>query len=119
MMRALFVAAGLCGALGIVLMAVAAHGASAARLTAPGTLMLAHGSAFLALALALHQGALARPWAGAVGAGWLLGLVLFCGDIALRVFAETRLFPNAAPAGGFVLIGSWLLLALAGLRRPR
>ena len=32
-------------------------------------------------------------------------------DIALKAFAGHRLFPYAAPTGGFVLIASWLGVA--------
>ena len=48
-----------------------------------------------------------------------VGLVLFSGDLAMRALRGTRLFANAAPAGGFALLGGWALLALAGLLRRR
>ena len=45
----------------------------------------------------------------------LLGVLLFSGSLAGGVLAgwSTRL----APAGGMSLIGGWLLLAIAALRR--
>ncbi|MGC2124531.1 MAG: DUF423 domain-containing protein, partial [Xanthobacteraceae bacterium] len=46
---------------------------------------------------------------------WVLGAVLFSGDIALRALAGHRLFPFAAPTGGFILIAAWLALAIAAL----
>jgi uncharacterized membrane protein YgdD (TMEM256/DUF423 family) len=37
----------------------------------------------------------------------------------LRAFAGQRLFAMAAPAGGFILIASWVAFAVAALlRRP-
>jgi uncharacterized membrane protein YgdD (TMEM256/DUF423 family) len=42
---------------------------------------------------------------------------LFSSDIALRAFTAHRLFPFAAPCGGFILIAAWLALAVAALRR--
>jgi uncharacterized membrane protein YgdD (TMEM256/DUF423 family) len=38
---------------------------------------------------------------------------LFAGDLTLRQYAGHSLFPFAAPAGGALLIISWLLLAVA------
>jgi uncharacterized membrane protein YgdD (TMEM256/DUF423 family) len=47
--------------------------------------------------------------------GFVLGTMLFAGDLTLRQFAGHSLFSMAAPTGGMLLIGSWLLLAVAGL----
>jgi uncharacterized membrane protein YgdD (TMEM256/DUF423 family) len=47
----------------------------------------------------------------------VLGAVLFSGDIVLRAFTAHRLFPFAAPSGGFILIAAWLGLAGAALLR--
>jgi uncharacterized membrane protein YgdD (TMEM256/DUF423 family) len=41
--------------------------------------------------------------------------VLFSGDIALKALAGHRLFPMAAPTGGFISIASWLGLAVAAV----
>ncbi len=48
-------------------------------------------------------------------AAWVLGAVLFSGDIAMRAFAAHRLFPMAAPSGGMILIGAWLALTVAAI----
>jgi uncharacterized membrane protein YgdD (TMEM256/DUF423 family) len=45
--------------------------------------------------------------------GWLIGTLLFSGDVSLRAFAGHRLFPMAAPSGGTILILSWLALAVS------
>jgi uncharacterized membrane protein YgdD (TMEM256/DUF423 family) len=69
----------------------------------------------LAGAALLQQGLLWRPLALVVLSGWVLGAVLFSGDIAMRAFTAHRLFPFAAPSGGFILIAAWLVLAAAAL----
>ncbi|MFZ1681462.1 MAG: DUF423 domain-containing protein, partial [Rhizobiaceae bacterium] len=48
-----------------------------------------------------------------------LGVALFAGDLALRAFAGTRLFPMAAPTGGIAMIAGWLGVVLAAFVRPR
>jgi len=45
--------------------------------------------------------------------GWVLGAILFSGDVALRAFVGHRLFPMAAPSGGIILIVAWLALTVA------
>ena len=42
------------------------------------------------------------------------GLLLFCGDLAMRSEAGNSLFKFAAPLGGGGLILGWLLLAVSG-----
>ncbi len=49
----------------------------------------------------------------------VLGLLLFCGDLAVRAVGMPRLFPGAAPLGGIVLMIGWGGVALAGLARLR
>jgi uncharacterized membrane protein YgdD (TMEM256/DUF423 family) len=67
----------------------------------------------IAAASALHQGLLVRPLGVAAAIGLLVGAALFSGDIAMRAFAGHRLFPMAAPSGGFILIAGWLALGVA------
>jgi uncharacterized membrane protein YgdD (TMEM256/DUF423 family) len=108
--------AGLMGAAGVVLFAAGAHAAPGAGLDSAGQMLLFHAAAVVASAAALHQpGLLFRPLAVAVAIGLIVGATLFSGDIAMRAFAGHRLFPFAAPTGGFVLIASWLGLALAAV----
>jgi uncharacterized membrane protein YgdD (TMEM256/DUF423 family) len=54
-----------------------------------------------------------RPLALLALAAWIVGAILFAGDIALRAFAGHRLFVMAAPTGGIILIIGWLALAAA------
>jgi uncharacterized membrane protein YgdD (TMEM256/DUF423 family) len=105
--------AGLMGAAGVALAAAAAHAAPAAKLDVAGFMLLFHAAAVLAAVGLGHQGLLARTAALAAAGGLAIGAALFAGDLALRAFAATRLFPMAAPSGGMILIASWL--ALAGL----
>ena len=107
--------AGLMGAAGVVLLAAGAHAAPGAGLDSAGQMLLFHAAAVIAAAVAVQQGLLFRPLALAAAAGLVVGAVLFSGDIALRAFAGHRLFPFAAPTGGFVLIASWLALAVAAV----
>jgi uncharacterized membrane protein YgdD (TMEM256/DUF423 family) len=109
--------AGLMGAAGIVLAAAGAHVAPGAGLDSAASMLLFHAAAVIGGAALVQQGALWRPLALAVLAAWVLGATLFSGDIALRAFTAHRLFPFAAPSGGFILIAAWLGLAGAALLR--
>ena len=109
--------AGLMGAAGIVLAAAGAHVAPGAGLDSAASMLLFHAAAVIGGAALIQQGALWRPLALAVLAAWVLGAVLFSGDIALRAFTAHRLFPFAAPSGGSILIAAWLGLAGAALLR--
>lgn len=106
--RILFCIGALCGALGVALSAVAAH--REGTLGTAANMLLFHAPALLVLGGA-RFGRLQRSGA------WLLvaGLALFCGDIAARTFLGDRLFPMAAPAGGILLIGGWMLVAVSAV----
>ncbi len=107
--------AGLMGAAGVVLLAAGAHAAPGAGLDSAGQMLLFHAAAVVGAAVALHQGLLLRPLALAATIGLIVGAVLFSGDIAMRALAGHRLFPMAAPSGGFILIAGWLALAAAAV----
>jgi uncharacterized membrane protein YgdD (TMEM256/DUF423 family) len=77
--------------------------------------LLFHAAAVVGGTALVQQGVLWRPLALAVLAAWVLGAVLFSGDIAMRAFAAHRLFPLAAPTGGMILIGAWLALTIAAI----
>jgi uncharacterized membrane protein YgdD (TMEM256/DUF423 family) len=113
----LMVMAALAGLLGIALSAAAAHGPGGPNLETAARYLLLHAPAVLAT-VALARADAVHPGLGRV-AGWLmiLGLILFCGDLAMRALRNTALFPMAAPAGGFVLMAGWALLAMAALLR--
>lgn len=107
--------AGLMGAGGIMLAAAGAHAAPGAGLESAAYMLLFHATAIIGGAALVQQGALWRPLALVVLAAWVIGAVLFSGDIALRAFAGHRLFPMAAPSGGIILILGWLAFAVAAI----
>jgi uncharacterized membrane protein YgdD (TMEM256/DUF423 family) len=117
--RLVLALAALSGAFGIALSAMGAHYPGGASLGTAGMFLMIHGAAFLALAALVGQGQLSGLLFSGVALGWTLGLALFCGDLAARVFLGTRLFPGAAPAGGVILILAWAGLGLAALRPRR
>jgi uncharacterized membrane protein YgdD (TMEM256/DUF423 family) len=113
MISTLLVRASLMGAAGVVLAAAAAHAAPGAGLDSAAYLLLFHAVAVLGAAALVQQGQLWPQAALVAMTGYVLGGVLFAGDVSMRAFAGHRLFPMAAPAGGTILILSWLVLALA------
>lgn len=115
MMQALLVLAGLMGAAGVVLTAAGAHGRPGAGLDSAGYLLLIHAVAVLAGAALLREPVFWRPLGSAALWGFVTGAALFSVDVAARAYAGGRLFPFAAPAGGMILIASWLVFALAAL----
>jgi uncharacterized membrane protein YgdD (TMEM256/DUF423 family) len=116
METALLVFAGIMGALGVVLAAANAHGSPGTGLDSAGTMLLFHAAAVMGGTALLHQAMLSRTTVGLVAlCGFVLGGALFAGDVAARAWLGARLFPMAAPTGGMILIGSWLVLAAAAL----
>ncbi len=111
--RAAVLLSGLTGAGGIILAAVGAHLAADARLHNAAHLMLIHAAA----AIGLCGLALARPqrgmWFAAAACVLLCGSLVFGSGITLGALLESKLFLMAAPIGGVVLIGGWLLAAIA------
>jgi uncharacterized membrane protein YgdD (TMEM256/DUF423 family) len=107
--------AGLMGAGGIALAAAGAHAAPGAGLEAAAYILLFHAAALLGCVALTGQGLLWRPLAFGALAAWIVGALLFSGDIALRAFAGHRLFAMAAPSGGIILIIGWIALAVAAV----
>lgn len=113
------------GATGVGMAAYAAHGlgfiadgtqreATRATLQLAVQMQLFHALALLATGLwARLQPSL---WLVAAGALFLLGVLLFCGLIYLRIFTGTEALRPFVPWGGTSLMLAWLCLALAGLR---
>jgi uncharacterized membrane protein YgdD (TMEM256/DUF423 family) len=111
--RTLAALAGLMGASGVALAAMAAHLPDATRLGTASSMLLFHAAATLG-AVALSERHLLQPRIGLIAAlGFVAGSALFAGDLALRQFAGHSLFPMAAPSGGTVLIASWLVVTVA------
>lgn len=109
MYRPFLALAGLLGAAGIAIAAAASHGRDA-NLTIVANFLLVHAPALIALSLVPYSRFVAVS-------GYVLaaGLVIFCGDLAMRSATGNALFPMAAPIGGGTLILGWLLVAASAL----
>ena len=113
--RLLLALAGLSGLAGVAVSAAAAHSAGGQNLETAGRFLLIHAAALVGLA-ALGSAGLVHPTAArAAGFALLLGVALFAGDLTLRAFRGTTLFPMAAPGGGILMMVGWGLVALAAL----
>ncbi len=111
--------AGLMGAAGVGLAAAAAHYASGVGLDSAAYMLLFHASAVIALTAAIDRALIARTLGLIAVWGLVVGAILFSGDIALRAFAQIKPFAMAAPIGGTIMIGAWVVVTLAALFRGR
>ncbi|WP_291863767.1 DUF423 domain-containing protein [Bradyrhizobium sp.] len=111
--RILIVLAGVMGADGVILAAAAAHQPDAARLASASSMLLFHAIAVLGTVGLAERGVVHLRIGTAAAGGFVVATALFAGDLTLRQYAGHGLFPMAAPAGGALLIASWLLLAVA------
>jgi len=111
--RILVILAGIMGADGVILAAVAAHQSDATRLLPASSMLLFHATAVLAAVALAERGVVSARGALAAAFGFVVASALFAGDLTLRHFAGHNLFPMAAPTGGTLLIASWLVLAVA------
>ena len=116
--RILVILAGVMGADGVILAAVAAHQPDAARLAAASSMLLFHASAVLAVVALVERGVIHRGIGIAAAWGFVIAAALFAGDLTLRYYAGHSLFALAAPTGGTLLIVSWFVLAV-GAAWPR
>ena len=119
MVPTLIALAGLMGAAGGALTAAGAHGKPGAGLDSAGYLLLIHAAAVMAGMALARQGLIGRPAGLVMLCGFVLGAGLFAADVSARAYIGTRLFPFAAPAGGLILIASWLVLIVAALTGSR
>ena len=104
----------LMGAAGVALAAVAAHRTADPSLATAALFLILHGVGAIALT-AIAGG---TPWPTVLlGAAslMLVAVALFSGDVSSRVLRGDKLFPMAAPLGGSLLIGSWLIAAVTAL----
>ena len=113
--RIMVVLAGLMGAAGIALAAASAHQPDATRLASASSMLLFHAPAVIAAILLAERGVIHMRLGSVAAFGFVIAATLFAGDLTLRQYAGRSLFPMAAPAGGTLLILSWLLLAMAAL----
>jgi uncharacterized membrane protein YgdD (TMEM256/DUF423 family) len=107
--------AGVMGAAGVILAAVSAHKAGGTILASASSMLLFHAPAVLA-AISLVERNMIQPRLGlAATLGFIVGALLFGGDLTVLQFLGHSLFPMAAPTGGTLLIISWLVLAIAAV----
>lgn len=104
--------AALYAAFGVALAAAGAHVPGGTFLSTAATILLAEAPLLLAGAAAV-KARLIGGWPVGVGlAAGAAGAALFSADLAARVFLGDRLFPQAAPTGGALLIAGWVMVAL-------
>ena len=111
--RILVILAGIMGADGVILAALSAHRGHDTQLEAASSMLLFHAPAVLAVVALAERGIIHVKGGLAAAFGFVVAASLFAGDLSLRHYAGHGLFPLAAPAGGTLLIASWLVLALA------
>lgn len=109
----LAIAAGLLGAAGVALAAVAAHRVLTPAMASAAQMLMIHAVAVLAIAGWAARSAGAAGWWRVAARVMLLGVALFSGDIALKGLEIGQLFPMAAPIGGSLTIFAWILVAIA------
>jgi uncharacterized membrane protein YgdD (TMEM256/DUF423 family) len=107
--------AGLLGAVGVAAAAAGAHLGGGQLLETAATFLMIHSAAVLGI-VALAQRVSRRSTGLFLIAALLLvaGMLLFCGDFAMRALAARPLFRMAAPSGGILLIAGWVAAAIAG-----
>ena len=113
MLRILVILAAVMGADGVILAAASAHQPDATRLAAASSMLLFHATAVLAVVALAERGVIHLRIGIAAAWGFVIAAALFAGDLTLRQYAGHSLFPMAAPAGGTLLIVSWVVLAVA------
>lgn len=112
--RLLLLVAGLMGAAGVVFAALASHTYAGTSLSVAATMLSLHAPAVIAVAVGRKAGVLHDLAARIAAWALVAGTVLFCGDLAMRVFMGAGLFPMAAPIGGSLMIAAWIGVAVAG-----
>jgi uncharacterized membrane protein YgdD (TMEM256/DUF423 family) len=112
---ALIICAGLIGAAGVMEAAAAAHKVADPRLTTAANFLMLNATATLAMVAVARGMTRGSGWFLTAAAILVAGSLLFCGDLSLRAFAGSKLFPFAAPLGGSLMILSWIVTALSGI----
>jgi uncharacterized membrane protein YgdD (TMEM256/DUF423 family) len=105
-----FLVAGLLGATGVALDAVAAHGMSnpiaATAVSRAATYQILHAIVLLVIANQHTIPSRVARW------GFLLGLFLFSGSIYCKYLLGFSAATNVAPTGGMLLIAAWLAIGM-------
>ena len=102
--------AGVAGAAGVALAAVAAHKVESPALATAAMMLTIHAAAAVGIVALAMRTEREKLWQAAAVL-MLAAASLFSGDIALHTLSGTHVFPMAAPTGGSLLIASWLIVA--------
>jgi len=113
--------AGLFGTLGVISGAIGSH-VMKARLSVADfeifntavTYCLLHAVVLL-LCGVLIEANKSNKWFKIAGFLLVIGIVLFCGGLIVRVSADLAIFGKVAPIGGSALIGAWLAITVGGI----
>lgn len=103
--------AGLFGLCGIGLAAAASHMDDQRLLGGAALMCLVHAPALLGLIAAGSRLRFATLSSGL----FILGVLLFSGDLVKRHFTGSGLFPMSAPSGGVIMMAGWLAVGLGAL----
>jgi uncharacterized membrane protein YgdD (TMEM256/DUF423 family) len=106
--------AGLAGAAGVALAAVAAHKVESPALVTAANMLMIHAGAALAL-VAVTAALRSQVWLWPAGL-MLAAVVLFSGTIAANTLSPFSAPVMLAPIGGSLTILSWVLVAILGAR---
>jgi uncharacterized membrane protein YgdD (TMEM256/DUF423 family) len=109
------VLAALMGLAGVGLLAAAAHVTGTSNVQTAGQMLLFHASLVFGATAARKAGLLSDLMARIALSLIVAGVALFAADLSRRGFAGEALFPRAAPIGGFLMLGGWLVLAVSAL----
>ena len=102
--------AGLSGAAGVALAAVAAHKIESPALATAATVLMIHAGASVGLASVSVHTTQSLRWLIIAGV-MLAAAALFSGAVGYHTLTGSHLFPSAAPIGGSTLIATWLAVA--------
>lgn len=109
------VLAALMGLAGVGLLAAAAHVTGTSNVQTAGQMLMFHATLVFGATVARKAGFLVDVVARIALSLIIAGVALFSADLSRRGFASEALFPRAAPIGGFLMLGGWLMLALSAL----
>jgi uncharacterized membrane protein YgdD (TMEM256/DUF423 family) len=105
--RTVLFLAGVLGATGVALSAVAAHGGDPRLIGAAATVCMAQAPALLGLYIGYRKLRTALIASLFIG----LGCLLFVCDLLVRTRFGHGLFPMSAPTGGTMMIIGWITIA--------
>jgi uncharacterized membrane protein YgdD (TMEM256/DUF423 family) len=111
--------AALMGLAGVALLAAAAHVTGTTNVQTAGQMLLFHAPVIFGATVARKAGFMHDGLARIALTLAMLGAALFAADLSRRGFQGEALFARAAPIGGFLMLGGWLVLALSALFAPR